>query len=389
MFLSPEDIEFKRRASEWLSSNIPVEPRPSEGRAMREYDLAWIKRQWEGGWSGIAWPKDVGGQDASPLRQILWYEACAEVGAPPVGVGMVGLNFGGPVIQAFGSQQQRKSYLPSILRGEKVWCQGFSEPGAGSDLASIATKGVLCDDCIEVTGQKIWTSYANLADLQLLLIRTDREARKHSGLTMVICEMGAKGVDIRPIRLMSGETNFCEVFYDRVKIPYENVIGEVGQGWSIAISTLGFERGAAFIADQIALERKLETLVCLAKQSAWPSADAAIKDGEINRQLSRLRARISGMKAFIYMQIGRRDHEAPPGPEGSMMKLYYSTVTQALHRLAFELIGDKAIAFEYGDTGWVRDYFYSFAASIGGGTSEIQREIIADRVLRLPRLRGA
>lgn len=384
--LTAEDRVFRERARVWLAANLPAEPRPQGGAALREFDLEWIRRQWHGGWSGIAWPREVGGSGATPLQQMLWYEACADLEAPPVGVGMVGLNFGGPTLISCGTAQQRRDHLPMILRGEAVWCQGFSEPGAGSDLASISTRGVVKDDHIEVTGQKIWTSYADVADYQILLVRTDPESKKHRGLTMVICDMHSSGIVVRPIRLMSGEAHFCEVFYDGVKVSRENVIGEIGQGWAVALTTLGFERGAAFIADQVALARKVELLAEMAALAEWPERGlVAIKDQGVARQIARLRAQVSGLRAFSYAEVNKRDVGIPPGPNGSMLKLYYSQTAQILYQNAFDILGDRSSHFEYGNEGWTRDYLYSFAMSIGGGTSEIQREIIANRILNLPR----
>jgi len=384
--LSDEDLEFQQRATDWLLANIPTEKRPSAGAGMREYDLAWISKQSKGGWGGISWPAEYGGCGVSPMQQLLWYEASAKASAPPIGVGMVGLNFGGPTLITCGTKAQCDEHLPRILDGDVVWCQGFSEPNAGSDLGGLETQGIVHDDYIEVTGQKIWTSYADLADYQLLLIRTDKSSAKHSGLTMVICDMKSEGVDVRPIQLISGESHFSEVFYDSVKIPKSNVIGEVGQGWRVAMATLGFERGAAFIADQISLAGKVEELIELAKRTNWPTSNKlAIDDDEIARGLAVLRAEVSGLRAMTYGDIAQRGVGDPPGPEGSMNKLCYSDLSQKLNRLAFRILGSDALAFKYGDVGWTRDYFYSYASSVGGGTSEIQKEIIAQRVLELPR----
>ena len=386
LILPGEDLAFQQRAIEWLVANMPKGKRPSTGPEMREYDLAWIAKQSKGGWGGISWPKEHGGCGVSPLQQLLWYEASAQAPTPPIGVGMVGLNFGGPTIFTCGTKAQSDEHLPRILNGETVWCQGFSEPNAGSDLGGIETRGTIHADYIEVTGQKIWTSYADLADYQLLLIRTDKGSSKHSGLTMVICDMKSEGVDVRPIQLISGESHFCEVFYDSVKIPKANVIGKVGEGWRVAMATLGFERGAAFIADQISLAGKVEELIALARRTKWPTRNRlAIDDDEISRGLAILRAEVSGLRAMTYGDIAQRSAGDPPGPEGSMNKLCYSDLSQKLNRLAFRILGTDALAFKYGDTGWSRDYFYSYASSVGGGTSEIQKEIIAQRVLELPR----
>ena len=217
--LSKEDVDFREEARTWLRANVPPETRPVPATDARDYDLAWQRTLYDAGWAGIAWPEEYGGKGLSLLRQMLWYEENARVRAPHVGVCFVGLNHGGPTLIAEGSDRQKQEHLPLILRGEVVWCQGFSEPDAGSDLASLRTRAVLDGDHLVVTGQKVWTSYANVADYQELLVRTDPAAPKHAGITWVVCDMRSPGVEIRPITTMAGDDNFCEVFYTDVRIP--------------------------------------------------------------------------------------------------------------------------------------------------------------------------
>jgi alkylation response protein AidB-like acyl-CoA dehydrogenase len=287
------------------------------------------------------------------------------------------------------SEEQREYHLPRILRGEVVWCQGFSEPGAGSDLAALSTRAVIDGDELVVTGQKIWTSFANIADHQELLVRTTRSDSKHHGITWVICDMDTPGIDIRPIETIEGGAEFCEVFYDDVRIPLANVVGEVDDGWRVAMSTLSFERGTAFTAQQVRLANTVEKLIDAAREHTGPDGRRpAIADDEIARRLATARAEVTALRAMTYAGVCRNMRTETPGPEGSMLKLYYAEVAKEVGRLAMDVLGPDALRFVsrwVPRGGWTGNYFYSFSQSIGGGTSEIQRNIIGDRVLGLPR----
>ena len=269
-----------------------------------------------------------------------------------------------------------------------VWCQGFSEPEAGSDLASLRTRGVVDGDELVVTGQKIWTSFADLADWQELLVRTNPEAPKHKGLTWVICDMHSPGIDVRPIHSLDGHADFAEVFYDDVRIPLANVVGGIDNGWGVAMSTLSFERGTAFTVNQVQLSTTVERLIVLAREHADGRGRPLLDDEEIRRALARARADVAALRALTYLGISRNAQAATPGPEGSMMKLQYADLSQRIHRLAVEIVGPRSIGLDEADeetSYWTDRYLLSFGDSIGGGTSEIQRNIIAERVLGLPR----
>ena len=318
---------------------------------------------------------EYGGRGLGLLEQVVWFEEYARAGAPYVGACFVGLNHAGPTIIARGSQAQKTRHLPAILRGEVVWCQGFSEPEAGSDLASLRTRAELDGEDLVINGQKTWTSYAHVADRQELLVRTDGRGKKHQGITWVICDLEAPGITVRPIQTIAGLWHFCEVFYDDVRIPLTNVVGELDEGWSVAMATLSFERGTAFIADQMELAEILDELVGLAADRDL------LRDEHIAWRIARLRAEVAAVRSMTYAGISRSRARGQPGPEASVTRLFFSELTQRVHALAMDLIGGDAL--EMGR--WPRDWLRVFSATIGAGTRNIQRNIIAERVLGLPR----
>lgn len=382
---SKEDDDFRDEVRTWLIENAPNEPRPRSGRAMREFDLEWQRRQWEGGWAGISWPVEYGGRGLSLVRQLIWYEEYAKLGLPAIDSRFVGLSHAGPTLIVHGTAEQQAFHLPRILKGEVVWCQGFSEPGAGSDLASVRTRAAVDGDQLVVNGQKIWTSFADVADYQELLVRTNSEVPKHKGLTWVICDMSSPGIDVRPIRTMDGGQELCEVYYDEVRVPLENVVGGIDRGWGVAIATLSFERGTAFMLNQVQLADTLERLIEAARsRRGW--LGRVVLDGDAETDLAELRAEVAALKALTYMSVSRNARSEMPGPEGSMLKLQWAELNKRVHRLAVEILGPESLALDAGTSGeWTQGFLHSFSASIGGGTSEIMRNIIAERVLGLPR----
>jgi alkylation response protein AidB-like acyl-CoA dehydrogenase len=385
---STEQRAFREEVRTWLGENAPRQPRPHGGQAIRDYDLAWQRTQWDAGWAGISWPAEYGGRGGTLIEQLIWYEEYARAGLPSLDACFVGLNHAGPTLMVRASQEQKSFHLRRILSGEVIWCQGFSEPDAGSDLAALSTRAEIDGDELVVTGQKIWTSFAHLADWQELLVRTDRSGSKHDGITWVICDMKSPGIDIRPIEMMDGSAEFCEVFYDEVRVPISNVVGEVNQGWSVAMSTLSFERGTAFTAGQVRLAGIVEDLIEAAKAHTGPDGRRpAIDDDEIRRRLATARADVAALRAMTYVGISRAAHSGSPGPEGSIVKLYYAELQKEIGRLAMDIMGRRGLEFisRWVPGGWSGYFLFSFAQSIGGGTSEIQRNIIGDRVLGLPR----
>jgi len=389
--LTAEEQAFRAEARTWLRDHLPADERPPEGTEMREFDLAWQRTLFDGGWAGINWPTEYGGRGLSDIQQMIWYEEFAKAD-PPFTLNnsctFVGNNHGGPTLMVNGDDAQKAAHLPRILRGEVVWCQGFSEPGAGSDLAGLSTKAVIDGDELVVTGQKTWTSYAHVADVQELLVRTDPDAPKHKGISWVICDMASPGIEIREIETMSHVTDFCEVFYDEVRIPLSNVVGDINNGWKVAMSTLGFERGTAFMADQVELAATVERLIEEARHRTGPDGRRpAIADDEIARRLATARAEVAALRAMTIAGISRTARTGVPGPEGSMIRLFHGELHQRVYRLALDIVGPDALRLTPvdGEGVWTGPYLQSFAYTIGGGTTDIQRNIVGERVLGLPR----
>ena len=387
-FFSDADRLFREEVRTWLRENVPDEVVPVELAPMREFDLAWQRTQFDAGWAGIAWPTEYGGRGMTLTQQLIWYEEYALADAPPVGVNFVGLNHGGPTLIVRGNEAQKSAHLPKILQGEAIWCQGFSEPGAGSDLASLTCRGEIDGEELVVTGQKTWTSYADVADYQELLVRTDRSGSKHQGITWVINDMRSPGIEVRPIKTAARDAHFAEVFYDEVRIPLSSVVGDLHDGWSVAMSTLGFERGTAFMEAQIRLHQQVEELIELARTTPGPCGTRpALADDELARRLADARAEVAALRAMTLAVVSRNARTPTPGPEGSMVKLYFATLKQNVATLAMDILGLDGLRFVHHQLpgGLSGDYLYSYSASIGGGTSEILRNIIGDRVLGLPR----
>ena len=365
---------FRQAARAWLAANAPSAPPPMDGAEARRFVLAWQRRQADAGWAGIAWPKAVGGRGASVLEQIVWFEEYARAGAPsPLDASFVGLNHAGPTLIACGTPEQKAFHLPKILGGEVLWCQGFSEPGAGSDLGSLKTRGRVDGDHLVIDGQKIWTSYADIADWQELLVRTDPQARTSKALSWVICPMDASGITVRPIKTMSGPRKFCEVFYDGVRIPLANVVGGLGGGWATAMSTLAFERGTATLALLIGLTLKVERLL----------ADCPKTRPLMLARVARLRAEGAAIRAMAY-RFALAPAGDGPDPAASFVRLSFAEFAQRVTAAAIDLYGLDAPQV-VADHGHGFHYLDAFSETIAGGAAEIQRNIIAERVLGLPK----
>jgi alkylation response protein AidB-like acyl-CoA dehydrogenase len=386
---SDGDIAFRAQAREWLTRNLPSEPRPPEGHAAAEWDCAWQRKLSQAGFAGINWPKEYGGAGLSGVKQVIWFEELARVNGPHQGAMGIAMNHAGPTLIFRGTQAQKSFYLPKILNGETIWCQGFSEPGAGSDLAAVKTRGEIDGDHLVINGQKMWTSNAHHATYQELLVRTDPDSKRHKGLTWIICDMRLPGIEIRPIKNMMGERHVNMLFYDNVRIPLENVVGNMGEGWSVAMSTLAFERGIYFVPEQLSLIEKVGVLTELARKTRLETGKLAIEDESIAHRLALLKAKTLAMRALCITTVGSSRQTRQPGPEGSMVKLYVTTVYKELAALAADLIGWDFMSYADDRTSnrWTYEYMWGRILTIAGGTSEIQREIIADRVLELPRSR--
>jgi alkylation response protein AidB-like acyl-CoA dehydrogenase len=378
---SPDDELFRAECRDWLHDNVPAERRPMNAVDAIDFDKAWQRRLFEAGWAGIDWPVEYGGRGLPLIRQVIWLEEYARANAPWIGANFVGVNHGGPTLIANASDEQKAYHLPRILKGEAIWCQGFSEPGAGSDLAGIRTSARIEGDELVVNGSKIWTSFAMVADWQELVVRTEEGSKRHRGLSWVICDMHAPGITVRPIRKMSGQTEFAEVFYDDVRIPLANVVGGLGNGWKVAMSTLGFERGTGFIADQVKQGQEIEHLIARAR------ATGAFADSVVAEELAQLRAEVAALRAMTYRNISEVMRHGQPGPEASVIRLFTSELGQRLERMAVRLLGDAVLDFRYGDDDEVAEYLRGFASTIAGGSAQVQRDIIGERLLGLPKSR--
>jgi len=394
---TPEEERFRAEARAWLAKNAPkTQPPEHDLKARSEFDRAWQRTLFEAGYAGISWPKEYGGRGASLMEQLIWYEEFARSGAHEPSTLFVGLNHGGPTLIARGSEAQKAFHLPRILRGEVIWCQGFSEPGAGSDLAGLSTRAVIDGDDLVVSGQKIWTSFAQIAQFQELLVRTDPDAPKHKGITWVICPMGLPGMEIREIKTMAGGSDFCEVFYDEVRIPRANIVGALNDGWNVAMSTLSFERGTAFLSEQVRLTRLVEQLIDVARDTPL-GGGAALADDEVARRLALLRAEVEALRAMTYRSVSRTARTGVPSAEASLIRLFFSELQQRVFALAMEVLGPQILAWDAdgapsrvtsqhaGAANWVSQYLTAFASTIAAGSKDIQRNIIGDRILGLPR----
>lgn len=376
---TPEQDRFRTECRDWLVANAPAERRPLDAADALAFDQAWQRKLFAAGWAGIDWPARYGGRGLSLVEQVIWLEEYARAHAPGVGANFVGLNHGGPTLIANASEAQKAWHLPRILGGEAIWCQGFSEPGAGSDLAGIRTTGRVEGDELVVNGSKIWTSFAHVADWQELVLRTEPGSQRHAGLSWVICDMRSPGITVRPIRMMNGQTEFCEVFYDDVRIPLANVVGGMGNGWNVAMSTLSFERGTGFIADQVKNMIEVDEHIARARSSGM------LDDQRIAEDLALLRAEVAALRAMTYRNISEAARTGQPGAEASLIRLFTAELAQRVERMAVRLMGDEIVDFAYGDNDPVAEYLRGFAQTIAGGSAQIQRNIIGERLLGLPR----
>jgi alkylation response protein AidB-like acyl-CoA dehydrogenase len=380
----PEEAAFRATLRAWLEANVPAGLRGFRswgGPAALALGRDWSKRLAEAGYAGLTWPKEFGGAGRPWRYQAVYLEELARAEAPQH-LGVIGLGMAGPTIIAHGRPDQKERYLAKILSAEEIWCQGFSEPGSGSDLASVRTRVELVGDRFAVNGQKVWSSYAHIADRCILLGRSATASEKHEGLTYLIVDMKSSGVEVRPLRQITGEAEFNEIFFTDVAVPKENLLGEVGGGWRVAMTTLSHERGTFGFALAGALDVAVRRLVALARERA--GTDALVRD-RVAREWIDLQA----LRYTNYRALARLERTGVPGPEGSVAKLRWSEANQRLTKLAIEIIGREAQAAD-GDGApayWRHQQLRSRGNTIEAGTSEILRNIIAERVLGLPRSR--
>jgi len=401
---SPSDAAFRARLRVWLEAEVPRHgppPDASASKARRDYDTRWQKKLFDAGYAGLGWPRAFGGAEAALAEQLIYYEETARADAPYIGANFIGMMHGGPTLIAEGSDAQKAFHLPAILRGEHVWCQGFSEPGAGSDLAALRTRAVREGDEYVVHGHKIWSTRAHIADYCELLVRTDPDAPKHKGITWLILPMDQPGVEVRPIATLEGESHFCEVFLDGARVPVANRVGAENDGWRVANVTLRFERGTSFAQHIITLRTQLRRLVALvrsgalgggASPSATPSpglSDRWTSDPRLRHRVGVLAANVEALWRLTQMCVSEADRTGVPSLVGSAVKLRYSELYQEIGELGLELLGREGLSMADGgglpQADLLHDYLWSIQFTISGGTSQVQRDIIAERILGLPR----
>jgi alkylation response protein AidB-like acyl-CoA dehydrogenase len=386
--LSSDELRFRDEVRAWLGANVPrdwARKRAAEENleAQFAYLRAWQRKVYDAGWAGIHWPKAYGGRGASFIEQVIFIEEMARAEAPPM-ANVLGLGIIGPTIIAFGTEAQKKRYLANILSAEEIWCQGFSEPGAGSDLASLSTEAKLDGGDFVVNGHKCWTSYAWAADWCELVVRTDPAAPKHKGLTVLLVDMKSPGVQVRPLKQMTGESEFGEIFFKDVRVPVQNVIGEVNNGWNVAIGTLMHERGTFGAGLQVNYQRNFNRLAELARERGRTA------DPMVRQKLAQCYAEIEIMRLNQMRAFTRIKDTGVPGPEGSIQKIFWSELNQRLQQVAQEVLGPFGQLTAGGpdaidDGQWAYGYLRSRGNTIEAGTSEIQRNIIGNFVLGLPK----
>ncbi len=390
---SAEEEHFRQDLREWLKNNLPPGWGTSAFKVPKGDERIQFLRDWQrnlhaGGYLGLSWPKEYGGRGASMIELAIFNEEMARVEAPgPLNV--LGLSMAGPTIIVHGTEEQKKRYLLKILNCDEIWCQGFSEPGSGSDVASIRTKAELKGDEFVVNGQKVWTSLAHIADWCMLLVRTDPNAPKHRGMSYLLVDMKSPGITVRPLKQMTGESEFNEVFFEDVRVPRANLVGEMNNGWGVALTTLMNERGTASFGTQARFRIIYDNLVTLAKKSAVNGRPAA-QDPLIRQQLAQHLIDVEILKYNCFRNFTRLLRGGTPGPEGSILKLWWSELNQRMQETAMTLQGsygqllrDSPWAVESGR--WQYNFLRSRANTIEAGTSEIQRNIIAERVLQMPK----
>ena len=390
-----EEERFCDEVRAWLAANL------RDLNESQSYDQAenmdesmaflkrWQRKLYEAGWSGISWPREYGGRGASIIEELIFTEQLARAKAPNLMNIGIGIELVGPAIIHHGTEAQKQRYLPKILSGEEIWSQGFSEPDAGSDLASLRTVAVEKDEQFFVTGQKVWTSWAEYSDYCILLARTDPSASKHKGISCFLVDMKSPGITIRPTVQITGEAEFSEVFFDNVCLPRESLLGGINEGWKVAMTILAHERGTSAIRYQIRFRRELDDLISLSK-STKREGRILSEDPLVKQKLAQCFIEVEVLKYNIYRSVSQIMRNGKPGSESSIVKLFWSEMDRRQKELGMEILGIYSQLVQHSkwtvDGGqWPRAFLWSRAGTIYAGSSEIQRNIIAERVLGLPK----
>ena len=368
-----DEAAFRAELRAWIADNLPDNERGGRGgeRRFEDFGRDWSRKLYDAGYSGLTWPKEYGGGGAPYSHQAIFLEEMARAEAPGH-IGVIGLGMAGPTIMVHGTDAQKEKHLRKILSAEDVWCQGFSEPGAGSDLAAVRTRAERRDGHYVVNGQKVWSSFAHIADFCILVTLSDPDAPRYQGLTYLIVDMHSPGVEVRPLRQITGEAEFNEIFFTDVEVPVENRLGEEGEGWQVAMTTLLHERGTLGFALTAVLEVSVRKLLVLAE---------GVEDADLRQRIAREWIELQALRYTNYRSLTTLQKTGIPGPEGSASKLVWSEANQRLTKLALEILGGEDDGY------WGYQQLRSRGNTIEAGTSEILRNIIAERVLGLPRSR--
>ncbi len=377
---SERETAFRDELREWLAANRHDPPAAAVGEeAHYAWRRDWQRRLYDAGWAAPNWPVEYGGRGASLTESAIYFEEIGRARAP-LPANILGLLLGGPTLMVWGSPEQRDRYLAPILSAEEIWCQGFSEPDAGSDLASLKTRAVKQGDEWVVSGQKVWTSGAQYSKWCMLVARTDAEVPKHRGLTYFLMDMEQEGVQVRPLRQITGEAEFNELFIEGARIPEANIVGGVGNGWKVALTTLMNERAGLGFALQIRLRQLLDDLIAAAAERGL------LEDPLYADALSELHVRCESIRLLAWKSLSDVERYGQPGPEGSLVKWLWSDTNQRLTQLAVDILGPAALS---AGTSWSYELLRARGNTIEGGTTEVLKNIVAERVLGLPRLKAA
>ncbi|CAB4871496.1 MAG: acyl-CoA dehydrogenase [Actinobacteria bacterium] len=372
---SEEETEFRDELRAWLDANHPGEEPVGDENAEFAWRVEWQRRLNEGGWAGVHWPVEYGGRGATLMQSAIFFEELGRSRSPLPGNGL-GLLLAGPTIMAWGTDEQKDRYLNPILSAEEIWCQGFSEPEAGSDLASLKTKAVRDGDDWVINGQKVWTSAAQWSKWCMLVARTDFDAPKHKGLSYFLMDMEQEGVQVRPLKQMTGGSEFNELFIEDARIPHDNLVGGEGNGWMVALTTLMNERSGLAFFLQVRTRQLLEDLFGYANESG------KIHDPCVADKLAGFYTRAEVLRLTAYRGLTQIERYGQPGPEGALTKWMWSSLNQDVTQYAADLIGPEAVT---SDSHWSYELMRARGNTIEGGTSEILKNIVAERVLGLPR----
>jgi alkylation response protein AidB-like acyl-CoA dehydrogenase len=386
--LTPEEEAFRAQVRAWLEANLPEHARgkAAGGASGLERARAWQRKVFEAGYLALGWPKEYGGQALDPMRQVIVSEEMNRAGAPLL-PGNVGITMVGPTLITWGNDQQRRHYLPKILTAEQIWCQGYSEPNAGSDLAALRTSAELHGDEFVVNGQKIWTSFAHIADMMFALVRTDPTRPKHRGISYILIDMHSPGITVRPLIQMTGSGEFNEVFFDNVRVPRENVVGELNEGWKVANTTLVHERN---MMGTVSAARRTWVQLLETARAVRRHGRPAIEDPYFRQRVADLEISVEAMRLHSMRLLTNVIKERSPGVESMISKLAGTELSFDLADAGMALGGSFTMLDRGGDAAarrdrWVRHLMMSFAFRISGGSSHIQKNIIAERGLRMPK----